>query len=79
MILEKPFGRDLASSEELAAALGRLYSESQLWRIDHYLVGGCACWGGAGAPRGRAGAGGWGTPEGRVRVLLMGCELWLQP
>lgn len=39
MIVEKPFGRDLASSEELAEMLGQLYPENQLYRIDHYLVG----------------------------------------
>lgn len=39
VIVEKPFGRDLQSSEELAEELGRLYPESQLYRIDHYLVG----------------------------------------
>ncbi len=38
MIVEKPFGKDLCSSEELAAELGSLYPEQQLWRIDHYLV-----------------------------------------
>lgn len=37
VIVEKPFGRDLASSEELAEMLGQLYPESQLYRIDHYL------------------------------------------
>lgn len=39
VIVEKPFGRDLSSSEELAEMLGQLYPESQLYRIDHYLVG----------------------------------------
>ena len=39
VIVEKPFGRDSASSEALAAELGKLYPEAQLWRIDHYLVG----------------------------------------
>lgn len=37
LIVEKPFGKDLASSEELAKTLGALYPESQLYRIDHYL------------------------------------------
>ncbi|KAL4419711.1 hypothetical protein ABPG75_006809 [Micractinium tetrahymenae] len=37
VIVEKPFGRDLSSSEELAEVLGQLYPESQLYRIDHYL------------------------------------------
>uniref|UniRef100_A0A7S0UPW7 Glucose-6-phosphate 1-dehydrogenase n=1 Tax=Polytomella parva TaxID=51329 RepID=A0A7S0UPW7_9CHLO len=37
VIVEKPFGRDLASSEELAEALGKQWPEEQLYRIDHYL------------------------------------------
>ena len=47
VIVEKPFGRDLGSSEELADVLGALYPERQLYRIDHYLVGGLGgCTGG---------------------------------
>ena len=37
LIVEKPFGMDLASSEELAEQLGVLFPEEQLYRIDHYL------------------------------------------
>ena len=37
VIVEKPFGRDVQSSEELAEQLGELYPEEQLYRIDHYL------------------------------------------
>lgn len=37
LIVEKPFGMDLASSEELADSLGALFPEEQLYRIDHYL------------------------------------------
>jgi glucose-6-phosphate 1-dehydrogenase len=37
VVVEKPFGRDLASSEELAAKLGALFSEREVYRIDHYL------------------------------------------
>ena len=37
VVVEKPFGRDLESSELLAAQLGDLFPESQLYRIDHYL------------------------------------------
>jgi glucose-6-phosphate 1-dehydrogenase len=37
VIAEKPFGRDVDSSEKLADELGALYPESQLYRIDHYL------------------------------------------
>ncbi|KAI3425139.1 hypothetical protein D9Q98_008910 [Chlorella vulgaris] len=37
VIVEKPFGHDLQSSEQLADQLGKLYPEHQLYRIDHYL------------------------------------------
>ena len=37
VIVEKPFGRDLASSEELAASVGALWPEESVFRIDHYL------------------------------------------
>ncbi|GMH35965.1 hypothetical protein BSKO_03833 [Bryopsis sp. KO-2023] len=37
LIVEKPFGKDLESSEQLASELGALYPEEQLYRIDHYL------------------------------------------
>ncbi|GAA5534575.1 glucose-6-phosphate dehydrogenase [Deinococcus aluminii] len=37
IIVEKPFGRDLASARELNAALHRVWDESQIYRIDHYL------------------------------------------
>ncbi len=37
MIVEKPFGRDLASSNALGQALGKLFPEESLFRIDHYL------------------------------------------
>ncbi|XP_062185667.1 glucose-6-phosphate 1-dehydrogenase, cytoplasmic isoform-like [Phragmites australis] len=37
VIVEKPFGRDLDSAEELSAQLGELFEEHQLYRIDHYL------------------------------------------
>lgn len=37
IIVEKPFGRDLQSSNELNAELSRLFTEPQLYRIDHYL------------------------------------------
>lgn len=35
--MEKPFGKDLDSSEVLSSELGALFSEDQLYRIDHYL------------------------------------------
>uniref|UniRef100_A0A8C9T9I3 Glucose-6-phosphate 1-dehydrogenase n=1 Tax=Scleropages formosus TaxID=113540 RepID=A0A8C9T9I3_SCLFO len=37
VIVEKPFGRDLQSSEELSAHLSALFTEDQIYRIDHYL------------------------------------------
>lgn len=37
VVVEKPFGRDTASSEELGKELGALFTEDQLYRIDHYL------------------------------------------
>jgi glucose-6-phosphate 1-dehydrogenase len=35
--VEKPFGKDLASSRELQRALAPDWSEDELFRIDHYL------------------------------------------
>jgi glucose-6-phosphate 1-dehydrogenase len=37
IIIEKPFGRDLASANALNADLHRVFTESQIFRIDHYL------------------------------------------
>eukprot|EP00002_Diphylleia_rotans_P015687 TRINITY_DN303_c0_g1_i1.p1 TRINITY_DN303_c0_g1~~TRINITY_DN303_c0_g1_i1.p1 ORF type:complete len:486 (-),score=126.24 TRINITY_DN303_c0_g1_i1:541-1998(-) len=37
VIVEKPFGRDLQTSQELLNALSELFQESQMYRIDHYL------------------------------------------
>jgi glucose-6-phosphate 1-dehydrogenase len=37
MVVEKPFGRDLASAQELNAALLEVFDERQIFRIDHYL------------------------------------------
>jgi len=37
IIIEKPFGRDLASSEALSEQIGSMFSENHLYRIDHYL------------------------------------------
>jgi glucose-6-phosphate 1-dehydrogenase len=37
VIVEKPFGRDLASARELNAILLRCFPESGIFRIDHYL------------------------------------------
>ncbi len=37
VVVEKPFGHDLASAQALAAELHQYIDESQLYRIDHYL------------------------------------------
>jgi glucose-6-phosphate 1-dehydrogenase len=37
VVVEKPFGHDLASAHDLAAELHQYVDESQLYRIDHYL------------------------------------------
>jgi hypothetical protein len=37
IVVEKPFGRDLASARDLNATLARHFSEEQIYRIDHYL------------------------------------------
>ena len=37
LIVEKPFGRDAASSAELDRSLHHCFDESQIYRIDHYM------------------------------------------
>ena len=37
IVVEKPFGRDLKSSQQLNATLSEYFSEKQIYRIDHYL------------------------------------------
>jgi glucose-6-phosphate 1-dehydrogenase len=37
IIVEKPFGTDLASARSLNMALGRVFEEDAIYRIDHYL------------------------------------------
>ena len=37
LIVEKPFGKDLGSFQELSSAMGNLYTEDYIYRIDHYL------------------------------------------
>ena len=37
VVIEKPFGRDRASSDVMAKDLGDVFSEGQIYRIDHYL------------------------------------------
>ena len=38
IVLEKPFGYNLESARSLNAALSRTFSESQIYRTDHYLA-----------------------------------------
>ena len=37
VIVEKPFGRDLASAQQLDETLHEVFDESSIFRIDHYL------------------------------------------
>lgn len=37
IVVEKPFGRDLASARALNETLARHFDETQIYRIDHYL------------------------------------------
>ncbi|KAJ3026180.1 UNVERIFIED_CONTAM: Glucose-6-phosphate 1-dehydrogenase [Siphonaria sp. JEL0065] len=37
LVVEKPFGKDLASSQELGVALAKNWKEDEIYRIDHYL------------------------------------------
>jgi glucose-6-phosphate 1-dehydrogenase len=37
VVLEKPIGRDLASARAINDAVGAVFDESQIFRIDHYL------------------------------------------
>src|SRR5271166_2057781 len=37
VVLEKPIGHDLQSSREINDAVGRAFTEEQIFRIDHYL------------------------------------------
>jgi glucose-6-phosphate 1-dehydrogenase len=37
IIVEKPVGRDLATAQQINAVTGRVFDESQIFRIDHYL------------------------------------------
>jgi glucose-6-phosphate 1-dehydrogenase len=37
IVVEKPFGHDLASARELNRTLARYFDETQIYRIDHYL------------------------------------------
>jgi glucose-6-phosphate 1-dehydrogenase len=37
IIVEKPFGRDLATAQKLNAEIHRVFRERQVYRIDHYM------------------------------------------
>jgi glucose-6-phosphate 1-dehydrogenase len=37
MVFEKPFGHDLQSARQLNELLNKMFSEEQIYRIDHYL------------------------------------------
>jgi glucose-6-phosphate 1-dehydrogenase len=37
IVIEKPFGRDLASARELNRSVTQAFNEDQVYRIDHYL------------------------------------------
>ncbi len=37
IVVEKPFGHDLGSAQDLNATLRRYFAEKQIYRIDHYL------------------------------------------
>jgi glucose-6-phosphate 1-dehydrogenase len=37
VVIEKPFGRDLASAQELNRTIAGVFQEPQVFRIDHYL------------------------------------------
>lgn len=38
LLVEKPFGRNLASAEQLIANTAKFFGEEQVYRIDHYLA-----------------------------------------
>jgi glucose-6-phosphate 1-dehydrogenase len=38
ILVEKPFGRDIETAQELDLLLGKLFREEQIFRIDHYLA-----------------------------------------
>ena len=37
IVIEKPFGQDLPTAQHLNAAINAVFSEQQIYRIDHYL------------------------------------------
>ena len=37
VVMEKPLGNDLASSQAINTEVAKYFKESQIYRIDHYL------------------------------------------
>jgi glucose-6-phosphate 1-dehydrogenase len=37
LVIEKPIGHDLVSSQQINAALAKVFDEQQIYRVDHYL------------------------------------------
>ncbi|KAG5028467.1 hypothetical protein JHK87_011981 [Glycine soja] len=37
IVVEKPFGKDLESAEQLSTQIGQLFEEPQIYRVYHYL------------------------------------------
>ena len=37
VVVEKPFGKDFESSADLSSHIAGVFSEEQIYRIDHYL------------------------------------------
>lgn len=37
IVIEKPFGRDLESFEDLSRGINAIYSQDEIYRIDHYI------------------------------------------
>lgn len=38
ILIEKPFGRDVETAQQLDGLLGKVFKEEQIFRIDHYLA-----------------------------------------
>jgi len=66
LIVEKPFGRDLASAQALNATIHEVFDETHVFRIDHYLGKvheyERGTWGPAEAERLAVDVGGWHCP-----------------
>lgn len=60
VVLEKPFGHDLQSAQQLAAELAGFFSEEEMYRVDHYLGKQVS----SARPCQPEGLGAWDTPGG---------------